>query len=95
MAETKFSKEVHIVNLAGYFNLHDIPFYDGRDLLDSEEIGEEIAFANANLYAAAPKMYAKLSELSRALKKYGYEATHEEIEIILAAARGEANQPQP
>lgn len=104
MTEPKFTPAPWAIAQSDYFNeatnSHLVVKTEGRDeweichLCDgiNGSIGETM-IANGRLIAQAPAMYAKLFELSKALKKYGYEATHEEIERILAAARGEEKQP--
>ena len=48
---------------------------------------DETAIANANLIAAAPEMYQMLKKL---VEPYGMEDfSHEEVENLLAKARGE------
>ena len=60
--------------------------------------------ADATLIAAAPAMYAELQSIHKQLTEIaehlhpniaGVDKMCEEIKSILAAARGEANQPQP
>lgn len=59
-----------------------------RQLICSMDNLEAESRANTSLIAQAPAMYAKLQEVSRNMKKYGFETTHCEIEELLAAARG-------
>lgn len=53
MKEFKGSREIHAVEYAGFIRLNDEPYYEGIDLLDFEEVGEEVARANAKLYVAS------------------------------------------
>ena len=54
--------------------------------------GYEVSSA---LIAAAPAMYEILKRVSPILRELKYVSTAQDIESILAAARGEANQSNP
>jgi hypothetical protein len=53
----KFSRgEWHVVEYAGFGIVQDSDQYDGKKLLDLEEVSEDEFKANARLIAAAPKL---------------------------------------
>lgn len=61
----KGSKEIYAVEYAGFIRMNDSPYYEGKDCLDVEEVGEDVARANASLFEAAPELLKALQAVKR------------------------------
>lgn len=61
--EFKGSKKIHAVEYAGVIRLNNKPHYEGLDLLNFEDVGEEVAKANAKLYEASYDLLEALHDL--------------------------------
>lgn len=81
------------VEFAGVYILLDSDDYTGKNLFDSDEVGEVKAKANAKLAAAAPKMLKALKSLVNSTSKdhaimYGFDdQRNEAIKIIKKATK--------
>lgn len=64
MAKTKELKEWHPIEFAGIWMLMDSPFYEGLDVLNADNIGEDNARRNAKLAAKAPELLKALRQIT-------------------------------
>lgn len=63
MNEFKGTKEKwYSVEFAGFINIQDGEFYEDKNILDFEDVGSDIAKANALLISKAPEMLEMLKE---------------------------------
>lgn len=55
--------EWHAIEFSGFIILKDSEFYEGKNLLDYSDVGEEVANANAKLAISAPKLKQALEKI--------------------------------
>ena len=61
-------KDWHAIEFAGIIILKDSPFYEGKNILDYDDVGKEVADANARLSIASLhllKALEKIVEMNR------------------------------
>ena len=89
--------EWYPVEFGGYWMILNSNHYDGDDILESNNVGEDIAEANAKLMAAAPELLdACITVLKRKTNQYG--ETPElcgELREILESAIKKAGHDNP
>lgn len=56
-------KDWHAIEFAGTIILKDSPFYEGKNILDYDDVGKEVADANAKLAISAPKLLSALEKI--------------------------------
>jgi len=62
----------HPVEMAGIWLLLNKPFYEGKDVLNADHVGQENARRNAELAAKAPQMLEELMEIMRDIEDIFY-----------------------
>lgn len=55
-------KEWHAIEFAGTIILKDSEFYEGKNILDYDDVGKEVADANARLAISAPALLKALED---------------------------------
>lgn len=53
----------HAIEFAGIIILKDSEFYEGKNILDYDDVGKEVADANAKLSISSPKLLAALQKI--------------------------------
>lgn len=61
---------MYAVEYAGFINLNDEPFYEGKNCLDFEDVGENVAKANAKLIESAPELLCVLQDTLSAIDQF-------------------------
>ncbi len=79
-------KDWHAIEFGGTIILKDSPFYEGKNILDYDDVGKEVADANAKLATCAPKMYNLLQKIFNSQQIEGNFETWNEIKQLLKAA---------
>jgi len=64
MSEFKGTKNNwHAIEFAGTIILKDSPFYEGKNILDYDDVGKEVADVNAKLAISASKLLSALEKI--------------------------------
>lgn len=83
----KFTKkQLYAVEYAGYWNIQDKDNYDGKSVLDAENVGLIEAAANAKLFAYSPKL------MTAFVNSVNYWIAHEPINFLEDIAMTEAQE---
>lgn len=76
----------YAIEFSGTIILKDSPFYEGKNILDYEDVGKEVADANARMAISAPKMYNLLEKIFNSQQIEGNFETWNEIKQLLKEA---------
>lgn len=89
-------KQWHPVEFAGIWMLMDEPFYEGRDQLNADYVGEDNAKNNAKLAASAPELLELLHQMAEYYiheKKYEIEDLAEMIDNVIITLKKFKKKP--
>ena len=76
----------YAIDYAGVIILKDSDFYEGKNILDAEDVGKEVVEANAKLAICAPKMYNLLQNIFNSQQVEGNYELWSEIKQLLKEA---------
>jgi len=62
--KTRELQKWHPVEFAGIWTIMDEPFYEAKDVLNSDEVGESNAKNNAELAAESPELLRLLNQMA-------------------------------